>query len=175
MLQPIATYTLLALTLIAASAARVGAEELSPDQAKLEYRQTEQRNGWSAGTRSRPRQRPVEPGPATLFLRIYDGARSFGPVYDGRGQALGLNVTSALETCQDGNTIVRALNIGGWSYQLDAECSDFSRGTRITVSQESAGVVIRQSNNERLEPGEATIIRCEAASWTCRTEVRSSD
>ena len=175
MLQPIATRILLALTLVAASVGQVSAEEPSTDQAKLEYRQTEQRSGWSAGTRSRPRQRPVEPGPTTLFLRVFDGARSFGPVYDGRGQALGLNVTSALETCQDGNTIVRALNIGGWSYQLDAECRDFSRGSRITVSQESAGVVIRQTIDERREAGEPTVIRCEAASWTCRTEVPGSD
>ena len=175
MFQPIARGILLALALVGGSAGQVGAEEPSADQAKLEYSQTEQSNGWSAGTRSSPRQRPVEPGPATLFLRVYDGARSFGPAYNRGGQALGLNVTGALETCQDGNTIVRALNIGGWSYQLDAECNDFSRGSRITVSQESAGVVIRQSNNERREGGEPMVIRCEAASWTCRTEVSDSD
>ena len=75
--------------------------------------------GWNAGTRAQPSrqsQSPVEPGPAEMTLRLYDGARDFGPVYGNKGEVMAiLDVTSELETCADGNTIgaVRCTSAAG--------------------------------------------------------------
>jgi hypothetical protein len=142
---------------------------------RVEVRRSDAGQGWSTQTRRREERRPVEPGESTLFLRVYDGDRVFGPVLDEEGQVLGLNVTTALETCADGNTIVKALNIGGWHYSLDVSCSDFSRGSRITLRREADGLVIRESANQRREAGVPRVIRCEPGRWTCRTEVAERD
>jgi len=145
------------------------------DDSRIDVRRRDSAQGWSTQTRRSENERPVEPGDTTLFLRVYDGDRVFGPVLDDEGQVLGLNVTTTLETCADGNTIVRALNIGGWNYRLNASCSDFSRGSRITVRREADGMVIRETTNQRREAGIPRIIRCEPGRWTCRTEVADDD
>ena len=145
------------------------------EDSRVEVRRSEAGHGWSTQTRRSEQHRPVEPGESTLFLRVYDGDRVFGPVLDDEGQALGLNVTTALETCADGNTIVKALNIGGWNYSLDVSCSDFSRGSRITLRREADGLVIRETTNQRREAGVPRVIRCEPGRWTCRTEVAEQD
>jgi hypothetical protein len=145
------------------------------EESSIDVRRRDGAQGWSTQTRRSDAEQPVEPGDTTLFLRVYDGDRVFGPVLDDEGQVLGLNVTTALETCADGNTIVRALNIGGWEYRLDASCSDFSRGSRITVRREADGMVIRDATNQRREAGTPRVIRCEPGRWTCRTEVADDD
>ena len=153
------------------------AQETTADtaDARVEVRRSDAGQGWSTQTRRRDTRRPVEPGESTLFLRVYDGDRVFGPVLDDEGQVLGLNVTTALETCADGNTLVKALNIGGWQYSLDVSCSDFSRGSRITLRREADGLVVRESTNQRREAGVPRVIRCEPGRWTCRTEVAADD
>lgn len=137
----------------------------------VDYRRTAPTSGWNAATPSPPAPAtgPV-PGPATLSLRLYEGARDFGPVFDAQGEALALDVTADLETCADGNTIVRGLNLGGWRYRLDASCEDFSRGTVITVTETAAGTEIRRQVGGRPAGEAPTRIRCEAATWTCRAD-----
>jgi hypothetical protein len=156
-----------ALVVAVASAQEAGVTK----DTRIDVRRTDSARGWSTQTRRGRKQRPVEPGETTLFLRVYDGDRVFGPVLDEEGQVLGLNVTTALETCADGNAIVTALNIGGWTYTLDVSCNDFSGGSRITVRREADGMVIRETTNQRREAGVPRVIRCEPGRWTCRTEV----
>jgi len=174
--MPRTTGSLLIL-LCAVHAAPLSAQDTTAvnEESRIDVNRSDSAQSWSTQTRRSDKQRPVAAGETTLFLRVYDGDRVFGPVLDDEGQVLGLNVTTALETCTDGNTIVRALNIGGWNYSLDASCSDFSRGSRITVRREADGMVIRESTNQRREAGTSKLIRCEPGRWTCRTEVADRD
>jgi len=95
-----------------------------------------------------------------LTIRVYEGFGRLQPYY-GDEPAYGVDVTAEIEKCPDGNDRIRALNIGGWLYEVDGDCPDSHRGKRVAVSQ--AG-----RENNTTEPDEA-VLRCDPATWRCRT------
>ena len=137
-------------------------------------------NSWSVSARGnqaeRNQQQGVEPGLSELTLTVYDrrgrrdGDKAFGPVYDRRGERTELDVTTELETCADGNTRVNALRIGTWRYKMDGSCEDFRRGGQISVSLDGGNTVITTRSNVKKTQEDSAQIRCDAATWTCRTE-----
>lgn len=141
----------------------------SPEAPKVSYNRQPAETGWSASARGKATQPAVEPGDSELTLRVYDGGKRFGPVYNRKGELLALDVTSEIRTCPDGNTIIKALRIGSWRYQLDYKCEDFRRGTRITVTRPDGSTIIEQDPRAPRTSEESRVIRCDASTWTCRT------
>lgn len=139
-----------------------------------------QNNAWGVSLRGNQQQenqeRGVEPGMSELTMTVYGGVGrpgrhgAFGPVYNRRGVATELDVTTELETCADGNTRVNALRIGTWRYKMDGSCDDFRRGGHISVSLDGGKTVITTQANQKKSQDDSAQIRCDAASWTCRTE-----
>ena len=150
-----------------ATAAAVAADTDEPP--KVGYNRQSSESGWSASVKGKTQRQAVEPGDSELTLRVYEGGRKFGPVYNRKGEFLAVDVTSEIETCPDGNTIIKALRIGSWRYQLDHKCEDFRRGTQITVTRPDGSTVIEQDARAPRSSAESRVIRCDSASWTCRT------
>ncbi|MDJ0926765.1 MAG: hypothetical protein QNJ73_03855 [Gammaproteobacteria bacterium] len=151
---------------LAATAATATDTDESP---KVSYNRQSSESGWSASVAGQDREPAVEPGESELTLRVYDGGRRFGPVYNRKGEFLAVDVTSEIETCPDGNTIIKALRIGSWRYRLDYKCEDFRRGTQITVTRPDGSTIIEQDAAAPTTSAESRVIRCDPASWTCRT------
>ncbi len=73
---------------------------------------------------------------------------------------MGIDVTAEIEKCLDDNDRISALNIGGWLYEVDGDCSDDDRRRRVSVSEVSA-------ENGKEKAGEV-IMHCDPATWRCR-------
>ncbi len=139
-----------------------------------------QNNSWGVSLRGNQQQQNqeqgVEPGLSELTLTVYGGVgrrergKPFGPVYDRRGRATELDVTTELETCPDGNTRVNALRIGTWRYKMDGSCDDFRRSGHISVSLDGGNTVVTTRADDKKSQGDNAQIRCDASTWTCRTE-----
>lgn len=139
-----------------------------------------QNNSWGVSLRGNQQQQNqeqgVEPGLSELTMTVYGGVgrrgpgKAFGPVLDRRGVATGLDVTTELETCEDGNTRVNALRIGTWRYKMDGSCDDFRRGGHISVSLDGGSTVITTRADDKKSQGDNAQIRCDASTWSCRTE-----
>ena len=175
------TGNLAAALLATLAAAHAAASEPTEDRQKIRVQTGQsQSNDWSVSLRGNQQQRNqaegVEPGLSELTLTVYDrrGRRdrdkTFGPVYNRRGEPTELDVTTELETCPDGNTRVNALRIGTWRYRMDGSCDDFRRGGHISVSLDGGSTVITTRANEKKSQDDSAQIRCDAATWTCRTE-----
>lgn len=117
--------------------------------------------GWQGATRrDDAREKMPRPG-SSLTIRAYEGFRTLRPYY-GEEPAYGVDVTAEIEKCPDGNDRISALNIGGWIYEVDGDCYDYRRrDSQDSVSQEE-----RDASEER--PAE-TVMRCDPATWRCRT------
>ena len=139
-----------------------------------------QQQGWGVSLRGKQQEqnqeRGVEPGMSELTMTVYGGVGgrrrggAFGPVYNRRGVATELDVTTELETCTDGNTRVNALRIGTWRYKMDGSCDDFRRGGHISVSLGDGSTMITTKSNQKKSQDDSAQIRCDSGTWTCRTE-----
>lgn len=113
----------------------------------------------------------MEPGMSELTMTVYGGTgRGFGPVLNRRGIAVGLDVTTEMETCPDGNTRINALVIGTWRYKMDGGCDDFRRGGHISVSLNGSNTMITTRSDLKKSADDSTQVRCDASTWTCRAE-----
>lgn len=112
-----------------------------------------------AQTPPAPAPAPV-PAEARIDVRVYEGFATLGPVYGARHTPLAVDVGAALVRCPDGNTAVRALDIGGWNYQLATPCNaPAGRGhVRVDAGSARAGAPV---------PAGVAIIRCDPATWRC--------
>jgi hypothetical protein len=119
--------------------------------------------GWQGATRNDAARDQMPRPKSSLTIRAYEGFGRLRPYY-GDEPAYGVDVTAEIEKCPDGNDRISALNIGGWLYEVDGDCSDDRRRTRISVSQEE------QEKDEETS-GEA-VMRCDPATWRCRTVER---
>jgi hypothetical protein len=160
--QPFAVALLLCLSSTA------GASEPDPPAAEPDVAP---RRGWSASVAGDRQSGPVEPGAAELRLTIYEGGRRLGPVLDRRGQVMEVEVAAELENCPDGNTVVRALDIGGYRYRLDESCADLSRGSEVTVSMQDTQTVTTSRPTQGTAARDRRIV-CDPQTWSCRTAER---
>ena len=120
--------------------------------------------GWQASTRQdEPREKIPRPT-SSLTIRAYEGFRTLRPFY-GDIPAYGINITSEIEHCPDGNDRISALNIGGWFYKVDGDCSDHHRRSRITVSDGNGKNDAAISDESK--PDDA-VIHCDPATERCR-------
>ncbi len=119
---------------------------------------------------------PQPPGPAAaqtattpesrINVRVYEGFATLGPVFGSRDTPLAVDVGVSLATCPDGNTEVRALEIGGWNYQVAGSCAaNATRGT-IRVNAGSARTA-PQAPPAPPATAPAATIRCDPATWRC--------
>lgn len=116
--------------------------------------------GWQSQTRHEDPHEKMPRPVSELTIRAYEGFTRLQSYY-GDEPAYGVDVTAEIEKCPDGNDRIRALNIGGWLYAVDGDCSDNHRGKRAGVSREGP-------ENDTPPPGEA-VMRCDPATWRCRT------
>ena len=107
-----------------------------------------------------------------VSLRVYEGFNTFGPVFGHRRSARAIDVTAQMETCSDGNTRIRALNIGGWLYQVSGDCGDFHRGSDVTVNWGSGATFTTVEPGSHDDRSNDKIIRCDPKTWNCRTVTR---
>ncbi len=119
--------------------------------------------GWTAST-SKPTgeeesvaksARPT----SSLTIRAYEGFGTLRP-YIGDQQAYGVDVTAQIEKCANGTDRISALNIGGWQYEVDGDCSDYRHRSRVSVSTNGQTIAKEASG----EP----VLRCDPATSRCR-------
>lgn len=108
---------------------------------------------WRGATKSKDAGEK-KPGPSSsLTIRIYEGIENFRPYY-GDEPAYGVDVSAEIEHCPDGHDRIRVLNIGGWLYEVDGNCSDHSRWSGASADGDG--------RNEH-------VMHCDPATWRCRT------
>lgn len=140
---------------------------LAGDSPKVGY-STGKTGAWSASAHGTPQAPATEPGPAEFTVRIFDGDGRIGPAYGRNGELMATDVTSEVETCADGNTRISALRIGSWRYQLDGDCDDGPRSTRITVKD--GGRTIEQSTEKEAASSGSRVMHCDPATWSCSSK-----
>ena len=114
--------------------------------------------GWRGATR-RDEEITENPLPKSILtLRIYKGQDDVRPYYGDR-QAYGIDITTQIEECPNGNKRISALNIGGWLYEVDGDCSD-KRLYRQTPASE-AGL-------DKEEGQTKAVMQCDPSTWRCR-------
>lgn len=99
--------------------------------AKVDYSQSNSTE-WHISTRQEPVEEATAVETSALTIRVYDGFGRFAP-FRGRRPAVGVDVTSEIEHCPDGNDRISRMNIGGWMYEVDGDCSDYSRQSKVSV------------------------------------------
>lgn len=122
-------------------------------------------SGWQASTQSDDVRDNTPRSKSLLTIRAYGGFENLRPYY-GDELAYGIDVTSEIEECPDGNSRISALNIGGWLYEVDGDCSDYHRRSQISVSA-------KKQNNEEEKQDEA-VMRCDPATQRCKTDFSPS-
>ena len=115
--------------------------------------------GWNISTGNDATAEKMPRPKSSLTIRAYEGFRTLRPYYGNR-LAYGVDVTAEIEACPNGTDRISTLNIGGWLYEVDGDCSDYQGRTKISVSKQE------QTNNE--ESAEA-VLNCDPATWRCRT------
>lgn len=115
-------------------------------------------------------QQPPAAAPQTVTtpqsqiqVRVYEGFSTLGPVFGSRSTPLAVDVGVSLGDCPDGNTEVRALDIGGWNYQVASGCATNSTRGTIRVDAGSARTA-PPAPRAAAQPG---TIRCDPATWRC--------
>lgn len=119
-----------------------------------------------------------EPAPASnLSLRLYRLFDRLGTDYDFPEEAYAMDVVATIEECNDGSRNISAMNIGGWTYDLDSSCADkeyrgivsIEKGKpiKLTDPDGSAWNVTVPPSGQR-QPARSTII-CDAKDWSCIT------
>lgn len=105
-----------------------------------------------------------------LNIRVYEGFGTLGPVYGHRHPAYGIDVQARMETCREGNTRISGLNIGGWNYQLSGSCEDADQRASVAVRGSRPDQTAAPDEPESVAAtDEGTVIRCDPATWNCRT------
>lgn len=105
-----------------------------------------------------------------LNIRVYEGFGTLGPVYGHRHPASGIDVQARMRTCRDGNTRITGLNIGGWNYQLSGSCEDVDQRASVAVRGSRPDQTTAPADREtEAALGQGTVIRCDPATWNCRT------
>ncbi len=122
--------------------------------------------GWRGATRSGETQSRLPRPTSSLTIRTYKGFGDFR-AYTGDDLAYGVDVTAEIETCPDGNDRISALNIGGWLYEVDGDCSDYGRQAPTAISDEEQNVDERNLSE--------AVMRCDPATWRCRTSDSDRD
>jgi len=115
--------------------------------------------GWQGATRQNDAHDKMPRPKSSLTIRAYEGFGALQPYY-GDEPAYGVDVTAEIEKCPDGNERISALDIGGWLYEVDGDCSDYGRRKRISVSEASR-------ENDAEKSGEAMLL-CDPETWRCR-------
>jgi len=118
--------------------------------------------GWSAATRVEDAGEKIPRPKSSLTIRAYEGFAGLRPYY-GEQPASGVNVTAEMETCPDGNTRISALNIGGWLFAVDGDCS----GGDLRSAPVSATAADDDEDAE--DQAGKPVLRCDPANWRCRT------
>jgi len=125
---------------------------------------------WKAAVGAPQTDTAVLPQDSELNIRVYEGFGTLGPVYGHRHPAYGIDVQARMETCRDGNTRISGLNIGGWNYQLSGSCEDADQHASVAVRgsrpDQTAAPAEPESDSTT---GQGTVIRCDPATWNCRT------
>ncbi len=115
--------------------------------------------GWQGATRRDEAFEKMPRPKSLLTIRVYEDFGALRPYY-GNKPAYGIDVTAEIEKCLDDNDRISALNIGGWLYEVDGDCSDDDRRRRVSVSEVSA-------ENGKEKAGEV-IMHCDPATWRYR-------
>ncbi|MDP6413836.1 MAG: hypothetical protein QGG54_02170 [Gammaproteobacteria bacterium] len=74
------------------------------------------------------------------------------------------DVQAEIETCPNGEKRISEINIGGWLYEVEGDCSDSHRRTRIPATA-TKGEIVEET------PGEAAML-CDPTTWRCRMMAR---
>lgn len=115
--------------------------------------------GWQGATRRDKESDGIPRPTSSLTIRAYEGFGKLEPFY-GDEPAYGIDITAEIEECPDGEERISTLNIGGWLYEVDGNCSDDRRRKKDyepRASGENSGGV----------SGE-TEMQCNPATWRCR-------
>lgn len=169
-----------AIGLLAAVGTTIAAADNAGEDSKIHVELGSGDNsGWNTalrGDQAPAEAEGVEPGMSELWVTLYAGrgahrdGKTFGPVRDGRGRLLEMDVATEIETCPDGNTRVAAVSIGTWRYRLDGSCADFRRSGHVSVQfADGASVITTRAEDAAVDTGDRRL-RCDAGSWTCRLE-----
>ncbi len=115
--------------------------------------------GWQGATRQEDTHDKIPRPKSSLTIRAYEGFGVLRPYY-GNDPAYGVDVTAEIENCPDGNNRISSLNIGGWLFAVDGDCSDYHRSKRVSVS------AIDDGKDE--EMSDEAVMDCDPATWRCR-------
>lgn len=157
--------TAIAITITLVAGAPVFAEESSTEVISMTPGTSYSRSapaGWRAGTRVDDADEKIPRPKSLLTIRTYEGFGKLRPFY-GAQPATGVNVTAEMETCPDGNTRISGLDIGGWLFAVDGDCSNNGQRLLSSVSQPDDGE--EDEENQSDEP----VLHCDPATWRCRT------
>ncbi len=130
-----------------------------------------------------PRSDKPEPASeSSLNLRLYRLFDRLGTDYDFPEDAYAMDVVATIEECNDGSRNISAMNIGGWTYDLDSSCGDKEYRGIISINKGKVikgkpvkttghdgsvwNVTLRPSGQR--QPVRSTII-CDASDWSCTT------
>jgi hypothetical protein len=116
-------------------------------------------SGWQGATRRNEAHDKMPRPKSSLTIRAYEGFEKLRPYY-GDEPAYGIDITAEIEKCPDGDERISTLNIGGWLYEVDGDCSNYRLRKRVSESQASG-------ENSQEKSGEAEM-RCDPATWRCR-------
>jgi len=131
--------------------------------------------GWTSTTGKEEIVEKIPRPKSSLTIRAYEGFGTLLP-YIGDEQAYGVDVTAEIEKCPNGTERISALNIGGWLYEVDGDCSDYQRRSRVSVSAAGQANSAEENSPEEInaeEPGEP-VLHCDSVTWRCRTIDRQS-
>jgi len=159
-----ASATTLAMTLVLATGIAAYADEPEPEVIVATPGTSYSRSattGWNTTTGNDDAVEKMPRPKSSLTIRAYEGFGTLSPYY-GDELIYGVDITSEIEKCPNGTDRISALNIGGWFYEVDGDCSDYQRHTRVSASGEE------QAKNGAEESGEA-VLSCDPVTWRCRT------
>lgn len=165
-------YALLLIAFAAVTNAADPPERPETTTTKVSYSNGNTAGPWRASVSGRKSEDSGFAPNGQVTLRVYEGFNTFGPVFGHRHPAQAIDVTAQMETCANGNTRIRALNIGGWLYQVSGDCGDYHRGSDVTVNWGSGTTLTTTERRESADDSNDKIIRCDPKTWNCRTVAR---
>jgi len=128
---------------------------------KIVYEQNNS-SGWHISTREEPPEQETAVETSALTIRVYDGFGRFRP-FRGQRPAVGVDVTTEIERCPDGNDRISRMNIGGWMYDVEGDCSDYSRQSKVSVIYVT---------NPNTQTGQTAAVIKEDGSMRCDEETK---
>lgn len=114
--------------------------------------------GWNVATRRDEETAENPPPKSMLTIRVYKGQDDVRPYYGDR-QAYGIDITTQIEECPNGDKRISALNIGGWLYDVDGDCSD-QRPYRQTP--------VPEAGPDKEEGQAEAVMQCDPSTRRCR-------